>query len=272
MKILFFSVVSVETASATEEIAAQVDAVQVTTREAVVAIGSITGAVTELSGIASAIAAAVEEQHAATAEIARSAQDASCGLGRVTTSIAGVSEGVLRATTVIQDNAALIGKVALPREMLVLVSVAASFAINLAGFLAIVVALRLAGQGVHIPGLLPALLLYVPLFALALGVALVCASVQVFVRDLAQALGQLLPLLMFGAPVYYDRAQLPERFRALLDFNPFTFYAESFRAWLLDYGVFEWLRFGIALLVAALVLLAGHWLFRRLDPHFEDFL
>lgn len=182
------------------------------------------------------------------------------------------SEGVLRATTVIQDNAALIGKVALPREMLVLVSVAASFAINLAGFLAIVVALRLAGQGVHIPGLLPALLLYVPLFALALGVALVCASVQVFVRDLAQALGQLLPLLMFGAPVYYDRAQLPERFRALLDFNPFTFYAESFRAWLLDYGVFEWLRFGIALLVAALVLLAGHWLFRRLDPHFEDFL
>lgn len=182
------------------------------------------------------------------------------------------SEGVLRATTALQENAALIGKVALPKEILVLASVGTSFAINLVGFVAIVVVLGVGGQGVHWIGLLPAVLLYVPLFALSLGVALICASVQVFVRDLVQALGQLLPLLMFGAPVYYDRAQLPERFRSLLDFNPFTFYAESFRAFLLDYGVFDFLRLGVAVLVAMLVLLFGHWLFRRLDPHFEDFL
>ncbi len=182
------------------------------------------------------------------------------------------SDGVLRATTALQENAALIGKVALPREILVLASVGTSFAINLVGFVAIVAVLGIGGQGVLWAGLLPAVLLYVPLFALALGVALICASVQVFVRDLVQALGQLLPLLMFGAPVYYDRAQLPDRFRALLDFNPFTFYAESFRAFLLDYGVFDFLRLGVAVLVAMLVLLFGHWLFRRLDPHFEDFL
>ncbi len=182
------------------------------------------------------------------------------------------AEAVLRSTTAIQDNAALIGKVALPREVLVFASVGASFAIHLTGFIAIVLVLWAAGQGVRLSGLLPAVLLYFPLAALALGVALICASVQVFVRDLVQALGQLLPLLMFGAPVYYDRAQLPERFRGLLDFNPFTFYAESFRALLLDHGTFVFRGLAVAMIVAALALLAGHWLFRRLDPHFEDFL
>lgn len=182
------------------------------------------------------------------------------------------AEAVLRSTTAIQDNAALIGKVALPREVLVLASVGTSFAIHMVGFLAIVLVLALTGEGIHLGGLLPALLLYVPLAALALGIALICASVQVFVRDLVQALGQLLPLLMFGAPVYYDRMQLPERFRGLLDLNPFTFYAESFRALLLDYGTVNLRQLGMAVLVAAATLLIGHWLFRRLDPHFEDFL
>jgi len=184
----------------------------------------------------------------------------------------GFAEGVLRATTAIQDNAALIGKVALPRETLVVASVSASFAINIVGFAAVVIVLGASGQDIHWRGFAPALALYLPLYALALGVALACAAVQVFVRDLAQALGQLLPLIMFGAPVYYDRAQLPERFRALLDLNPFTFYAESLRAWLLGYGATGLRSLAIALLVAVLVLFAGHRLFRRLDAHFEDFL
>lgn len=182
------------------------------------------------------------------------------------------AEAILRSTTVIQDNAALIGKVALPKEILVLASVGTSFAIHIVGFVAIVFVLALTGQGVRLAGLPMALLLYVPLAALALGFALICASIQVFVRDLVQALGQLLPLLMFSAPVYYDRLQLPERFRGWLDFNPFTFYAESFRALLLQHGAIDFGRLVIALVMAAVALLLGHWLFRRLDPHFEDFL
>lgn len=185
---------------------------------------------------------------------------------------AAFSDAVLRSTTAIHDNAALIGKVALPREVLVLASVGTSFAINAIGFVAVVCVLFLAGQNIVLTGLLPAVLLYIPLLVLALGVALICASVQVFVRDLVQALGQLLPILMFGAPVYYDRTQVPERFQRLLDYNPYTFYAESNRALLLEHGTFDLGRLMIAVGVAVVVALLGHWIFRRLDPHFEDFL
>jgi lipopolysaccharide transport system permease protein len=182
------------------------------------------------------------------------------------------ADGVLRATTSIQENAALIGKVAVPRELLVLSSVAASFLIHVAGFIAVVVVLAFMGTGIRLGGLLPALLLYVPLVTLVAGLALICAALQVFVRDLSQALGQLLPLLMYCAPVFYDRMQVPPAYRSLFDLNPFTFYAETFRAILLDHGTFDGGRLLVACAIALGVLLVGHVLFRRLKPHFEDFL
>ena len=182
------------------------------------------------------------------------------------------SEAIVRSTTAVQDNAALIGKVALPREVLVIAIAAASFAVHLCGFVAILLVLASFGDGVYIAGLAPALLLYIPLFALALGIALICAAVQVFVRDLAQALGQIMMLMMFASPIFYDSAQVPESVRGWLALNPFTFYADAFRAVLLHHGEVGPKHLALALATAAIVLLAGHFLFRRLDPHFEDFL
>lgn len=182
------------------------------------------------------------------------------------------SEAVVRASTAIQENAALIGKVAMPRHALVWASVSSSFIVHLVGFLAILVVLWAMGQGVAAAGIVPALLLYVPLFALASGIAFACASVQVFVRDLAPLLTQLLPLLMFTAPIFYGSRQWPENVQFLLHLNPYTYYAESFRALLLGMGEFALRDLLLALCVATAVLLAGLWTFRRLEPHFEDFL
>ena len=60
-----------QTATATEDITAQISAIQNSTRSAVTAIEEIGAVIKEISGIASSIAAAVEEQGAATNEIAR---------------------------------------------------------------------------------------------------------------------------------------------------------------------------------------------------------
>ncbi|MEO7916251.1 MAG: ABC transporter permease [Dokdonella sp.] len=182
------------------------------------------------------------------------------------------SEAVVRATTVIHENAALIGKVAVPRAVLVFASVAASFLVHLTGFVFIIVILCFTTNDIDLAGIAPALLLLVPLFVFALGLALLLSAVQVFIRDLAQVLSQLMTLLMFAAPILYSRTAMPEQFRAAMDLHPFTFYAESSRALLLDYGHFSYLRLLIAVVVALAMLLIGFWAFRRLDSHFEDFL
>ena len=81
-----------QTAKATDEIAAQVTAMQGATSESVHAIGRISETIREINGIAAAIASAVEEQGAATQEIARNVQQAAVGTSEVSTSITGVTK------------------------------------------------------------------------------------------------------------------------------------------------------------------------------------
>ncbi|MEG9525057.1 MAG: methyl-accepting chemotaxis protein [Hyphomicrobiales bacterium] len=80
-----------QTAKATEEISGHIARVQASTGQAVSAIGSITGRVGEISGVATTIAAAVQEQDAATQEIVRNVTQAAAGTGEVTTNISRVA-------------------------------------------------------------------------------------------------------------------------------------------------------------------------------------
>ena len=86
-----------QTAKATEEISAQINAMQAATGGAVDAIRAIGGRIDQISGLASAVAAAVEQQGAATAEIARSVQDAAAGTGEVSGAIRRVADNAARA-------------------------------------------------------------------------------------------------------------------------------------------------------------------------------
>ncbi|HNV08164.1 MAG TPA: ABC transporter permease [Dokdonella sp.] len=182
------------------------------------------------------------------------------------------SDAILRSTTALQDNSALIGKVAVPREILVFAPCAAGFMLHLAGFIVILLVLALTGQGIRIQGIPFAILMYLPMFLYAYGAALCFAALQVFVRDLVQILGQLLTLMMFAAPIFYDRSNLPDRYQGWLDLNPFTGFVEAYRFLLLGHGNFGWGALGLVLAIAVISYLVGSWLFRRLDPHFEDFL
>ena len=83
---------AVQTAKATEDIAAQVAAIQGSTGETVTALGSITRTIAQLNEIATAIAGAVEQQSAATKEIASNIAAAAAGTEEVSTTIAALSE------------------------------------------------------------------------------------------------------------------------------------------------------------------------------------
>ena len=74
---------AVQTAKATEEIAAQILAVQGSTTGAVEAIRSIAGRMQEISSYTSAVAASVEQQNAATGEISQNVAGAAQGTGTV---------------------------------------------------------------------------------------------------------------------------------------------------------------------------------------------
>lgn len=87
-----------QTAKATQEISAQVLAIQTGTQQAVQLIQTITGSVAEIEGRTTAIAAAVEQQEASTHEISRSITLASNGSNRVAENVAGMSQSVMETS------------------------------------------------------------------------------------------------------------------------------------------------------------------------------
>ncbi|CAO3352137.1 methyl-accepting chemotaxis protein [Azospirillum palustre] len=104
-----------QTAKATEEISAQITAIQAATGEAVSDIQGITRVIESMNDIATGIAGAVSQQAAATGEIARNAQQASTGTRDVNHNITSVSaaagetgtaaKNVLNASTTLSQEA-----------------------------------------------------------------------------------------------------------------------------------------------------------------------
>jgi methyl-accepting chemotaxis protein len=92
---------AVQTAKATDIIAAQIAEVQSSTRSAVRAIGSISGRVEEIQQFTAAIASAVEQQHASTSEISSNVAAAASG----TKSVVGVLQRVSSAMADMQCSA-----------------------------------------------------------------------------------------------------------------------------------------------------------------------
>jgi methyl-accepting chemotaxis protein len=88
-----------QTGKATEEIAAQIAAVQTATQGTVGAIEEIGTTITASNEIASTIAASIEEQHATTAEITRNVQQAAQGTAAVSRNIVQVNEAATQTGT-----------------------------------------------------------------------------------------------------------------------------------------------------------------------------
>ncbi|OKO71692.1 nitrate- and nitrite sensing domain-containing protein [Bradyrhizobium sp. NAS96.2] len=80
-----------QTAKATDDIRAQIGAIQATSGDVVTAIRGMTVTIDEINEIASSIASAVEQQGAATQEIARNVQHAAKGTGDISANIGAVT-------------------------------------------------------------------------------------------------------------------------------------------------------------------------------------
>jgi len=181
-------------------------------------------------------------------------------------------EGLQRGTVSLAGYAGLIRKVAFPHELVVYASVAATLALQFAGYLAVLVVLEIAGESIHFEGLLVAVPLWLVMAVCVTGLALLLSALQVFVRDVEHVLMPLLMMLMFLTPILYPLSMVPDDLRPWVAANPFGWLVNRLRDALLDGKLaFEW-QDAIAVAVAAVLFLAGRAVFRRLSPHFEDFV
>jgi ABC-type polysaccharide/polyol phosphate export permease len=181
-------------------------------------------------------------------------------------------EGLQRATVAMGNYADLIRKVAFPHEIVVYASVAATLALQFAGYLAVLVVLGVVGEPVRFEGLLLAVPIWIVLGIAVTGLSLLLSAVQVFVRDVEHVLSPVLMILMYVTPILYPLTLVPEGMRPWVAANPFGWLVDRLRDALLDGRLTPRWGDAVALAAAVAVFFAGRWVFRRLSPHFEDFV
>jgi ABC-type polysaccharide/polyol phosphate export permease len=181
------------------------------------------------------------------------------------------SEGLQRAMGSVGANAGLIRKVAFPHRLLVYSAVLATCAVHLAGFVAVLVVLKVVGEPVALARLPLAVVLLVPYMLLAAGIGAALAAFQALLRDVEHAVQIVLTLMLYASPVLYPASLAPESMRGWFAFNPIAWFSERLREILLA-GSGLVAGDAVAALVCVAVFAAGFWIFERISPHFEDFL
>jgi lipopolysaccharide transport system permease protein len=181
-------------------------------------------------------------------------------------------EGLQRATVSLAGYAGLIRKVAFPPELVVYASVCSTLALQFVGYLAVLAVLAGFGEPVRFAGLLVAVPLWLTLALAVTGLALFFAALQVFIRDIEHVLMPILMIMMYLTPILYPLTLVPESVRPWVAANPFAWLVMRLRDALLDGRLAPHWGDVVALTAALALFFAGRWVFRRLSPHFEDFL
>lgn len=180
-----------------------------------------------------------------------------------------ISEGLSASTTSVAANAGIIKNLPFKTELLPIVGA-------LTGLVPLGVAIAFEVVLLAVSGSPPnwtwlALPLVIVLqFVLVAGIGFYLAAVNVFVRDVAVALPNVLLIVLFASPIFYQVSAFPPRLQPVAVLNPFYALTEGYRQPLL-YGNLPplWQLAYVAVLALALFW-SGLAFFRRLKSHFDS--
>jgi ABC-type polysaccharide/polyol phosphate export permease len=175
----------------------------------------------------------------------------------------------LTGTTSIVDNAPLIKRVPVPREIVPITTVL-SCCIHLLVQIGLLLSFALlSGKGFNMHWFwLPVLWGLEIVFVC--GLALLSASVNVFIRDTRYVVESANLMLFWLVPVFYDFSRIPERYREVYLFNPVAALVLSLRRILLEsQPPIDTTLLKLAA-VSFGVFLAGLVVFRRMKPMFYE--
>ena len=180
------------------------------------------------------------------------------------------SNAVSTGSVSITSNLSLINKVYCPREVFPLSSIGTA-AVDAGISLVLLVLLFIGyGEGPTAEAVWVPVLLAVQV-AFTVGLALVLSALVVYLRDLRQILPLALQFALFATPVAYSFDQVDAAWQPLASaVNPLAPVIEGYRHTVLLGTQPDWDLVGIAAAAAAVWLVGGYVLFKRLETGFAD--
>ncbi len=178
-------------------------------------------------------------------------------------------ETVQRSATIVVDNALLIKNLSFPSKVLPLtVGITSTFHELIGiGILFIAVGVVLGFFPAYFFLLIP-LIFFQLLFGLGLG--FIFSTLHVFFRDIAQLLGVLLLIWMFGTPLFYPESMVPASLKFLIGINPMAYLVRMFRQICLKNVPPNWTDLVIFAAISGVVFFFGYFVYTRKFYQFID--
>ena len=181
------------------------------------------------------------------------------------------SSSLLESCTALTGSGSLLRKVMFPAEILPLVTVLTGLVNFCLGLVILAAFTVYSGLPFFTADLVWLPVIVLVQLAWTLGLALLLSALSVHFRDIRDLLGNLMTLWFFATPIVYPYTQAPERFRPLLDLNPFTHIAGAYQDVLFVGGRYSpGSRLALVGVVAVLVLAVGYGVFDRLRDTFAE--
>lgn len=181
------------------------------------------------------------------------------------------AECISRAPTIILSNTNYVKKIIFPLEFLPLVVMGgAAFHLLISFF--VWLAFYIVIFGVPHAGVILFPVVIVPLVLLTLGISWFLASFGVYLRDVAQVVSTLIPVLMFLSPVFYPIKTLPEEYQVFVHASPLTIAVEQAREVMYWGGALDWRTWGAYLFISLIVAWLGFIWFQKTRKGFADVL
>lgn len=182
-----------------------------------------------------------------------------------------VTEVLTRSPSLILSNPNFVKKVVFPLEIYPIVTMgAALFHLLVSVGVLLLALLAIEGAVPWTVLWLPAVL--VPLVLMTLGASWILASLGVYLRDVAQAIGLACSALMFLSPIFYPLSAVPEAFRPVIAANPLTFVIEQTRRVLIAGQSPDWAGLALSGVGAVAFAWLGYVWFQRTRKGFADVL
>ena len=178
---------------------------------------------------------------------------------------------VTMSTNTLTGNVSLIKKVIFPKHFLLLSTIIAQLVNFIFSLPVLIVLVYYYGGAPTINWLIGIPLLVMVQFAVIYGLALMISIANAFFRDLEYIVTVLIGLLFWMTPIVYPLHIVPEEAKVFLIMNPVTYLMQAWRD-LFFYNMLNWHNIFISMITAAVVLLAGLLIFKKLERKLDEVL
>lgn len=180
-----------------------------------------------------------------------------------------ISEGIASGTSAVSANGGIIKNIAFKTELLPL-------SYSLLGLVPLVVStvfllILMMIQGNYDYSMV---LLTIPILISQMifvgGIVLFLSSLNVFIRDIAVVLPNILMVIMFASPIFYPLDSLPAMAKKIIAYNPIYVISDSYRQVILEHQLISPMRTIYLIVIPVVIFITGLLFFRKFKAYFDS--